>query len=92
MHFSPSEEETIWNLAFAIEKEYQNNTDDFSKTIIWSHLSTMFKYAQRYYKRQFINREELSGATFTKFNNLLSSYFEDKNNNDLRLPTVNYMA
>ncbi|MES2239066.1 MAG: helix-turn-helix transcriptional regulator [Bacteroidota bacterium] len=92
LHLSPSEEETIWNLAFAIEKEYQNNTDDFSKTIILSHLSTMFKYAQRYYKRQFINREELSGATFTKFNDLLSSYFEDKNNNELGLPTVNYMA
>lgn len=92
LYVSPSEEETIWNLAFAIEKEYQNNTDDFSKSIILSHISTILKYAQRYYKRQFINREELSGATFTKFNNILSSYFEDIKNYDLGLPTVNYMA
>lgn len=92
LHLSPSEEETIWNLVYAMEKEYHNNVDDYSKTIILSHLDTMLKYAQRFYKRQFINREELSGATFTKFNDLLSSYFENRKNNDLGLPTVSYLA
>jgi AraC family transcriptional activator of pobA len=92
LHLSPSEEETVWNLVYAMEKEYHNNTDDFSKTIILSHLDTMFKYSQRFYKRQFINREELSGATFTKFNDLLSSYFENRKKNDLGLPTVSYLA
>ncbi len=92
LHLSPSEEETVWNLANAMEKEYHNNTDDFSKTIILSHLDTMLKYAQRFYKRQFINREELSGATFTRFNDILSSYFENRKNNDSGLPTVSYMA
>jgi AraC-like DNA-binding protein len=92
LHLSPSEEETVWNLANAMEKEYHNNVDDYSKTIILSHLDTMLKYAQRFYKRQFINREELSGATFTKFNNILSSYFENRKNNDSGLPTVSYMA
>jgi AraC-like DNA-binding protein len=92
LHLSPSEEETVWNLVYAMEKEYHNNVDDFSKTIILSHLDTMLKYAQRFYKRQFINREELSGATFTKFNEILSSYFEDRKNIDFGLPTVSYMA
>ncbi|MBF4470585.1 helix-turn-helix domain-containing protein [Flavobacterium sp. HJJ] len=92
LHLSPSEEETIWNIALTMEKEYHNNTDDFSKAIILSHLSTLLKYAQRSYKRQFINREELTGATFTKFNNILSSYFQDRENTDFGLPTVNYMA
>jgi AraC-like DNA-binding protein len=79
-------------LANAMEKEYHNNIDDYSKSIILSHLSTLLKYAQRFYKRQFINREELTGATFTKFNEILSSYFEDRKNTDFGLPTVNYMA
>ena len=92
LHLSPSEEETVWNLANAMEKEYHNNIDDYSKSIILSHLSTLLKYAQRFYKRQFINREELTGATFTKFNEILSSYFEDRKNTDFGLPTVNYMA
>lgn len=92
LHLSPSEEETIWNLVHAMEKEYHNNVDDYSKTIILSHLDTMLKYAQRFYKRQFIDRVDLRGATFTKFNDLLSEYFENKTNNDFGLPTVSYMA
>ncbi|WP_281225531.1 helix-turn-helix domain-containing protein [Flavobacterium aquiphilum] len=92
LHLSPNEEETVWNLVYAMEKEYHNNIDDYSKSIILSHLSTLLKYAQRFYKRQFINREELSGATFTKFNEILSSYFEDGKNIDFGLPTVSYMA
>lgn len=92
LHLSPSEEETIWNLVYAMEKEYHNNVDDYSKTIILSHLDTMLKYAQRFYKRQFIDRVDLRGATFTKFNDLLLEYFENKTNNDFGLPTVSYMA
>ncbi|MEO8533528.1 MAG: helix-turn-helix transcriptional regulator [Flavobacterium sp.] len=92
LYLSPSEEETIWNLAYALEKEYHNNTDAYSKTIILSHLDTMLKYAQRYYKRQFIDRVDLAGATFTKFTTILSQYFEERKNNDFGLPTVAYMA
>lgn len=92
LHLSPNEEETVWSLANTMEKEYHNNIDDYSKSIILSHLGTLLKYAQRFYKRQFINREELTGATFTKFNEILSSYFEDRKNTDLGLPTVSYMA
>ncbi|MEO8238876.1 MAG: helix-turn-helix transcriptional regulator [Flavobacterium sp.] len=92
LHLSPSEEAIVWNLVGSIEKEYYNNTDSYSKDIILSHLDTLLKYAQRFYKRQFINREELTGATFTKFNEILSSYFEDRKNTEFGLPTVSYMA
>ncbi|HWV73496.1 MAG TPA: hypothetical protein VN040_17365, partial [Pseudosphingobacterium sp.] len=56
LHLSPGEEDIIWNLYFSIEKEHNNNTDELSKAIIISHLDSMLKYAQRFYKRQFINR------------------------------------
>ncbi|MBE8726011.1 helix-turn-helix domain-containing protein [Flavobacterium hungaricum] len=92
LHLSPNEKETIWNLVNAMEKEYHNNVDDYSKTIILSHLDTMLKYSQRFYKRQFIDRLDLTGAVFTRFNDLLSHYFENKKNTDLGLPTVSYMA
>ncbi len=75
-----------------MNKEHHNNTDDYSKTIILSHLNTLLKYAQRFYKRQFINRAELTGSTVTKFNALLVSYFEGKTTEEIGLPTVSYMA
>lgn len=92
LHLSPAEEETIWNLYYSIEKEYNNNTDEHSKVIIISHLDSMLKYAQRFYKRQFINRAQLTGSTVTKFNTLLVSYFEGKKAQEIGLPTVSYMA
>ncbi|MCD0472596.1 AraC family transcriptional regulator [Flavobacterium sp. JAS] len=89
---SPAEENIIWNLYFSIEKEYNNNTDELSKAIIVSHLDAMLKYAQRFYKRQFINRTELNGSTFTKFNALLAANFEERKIKNIGLPTVSLMA
>jgi AraC-like DNA-binding protein len=75
-----------------METEYHNNPDEFSKSIILSHLDSMLKYAQRFYKRQFIDRKPLSGITAKKFNEQLNKYFEKGEANIKGLPTVNYMA
>ena len=75
-----------------METEYHNNPDEFSKSIILSHLDSILKYAQRYYKRQFIDRKQLTGITVTKFNKNLNVYFEQGEANKKGLPTVNSMA
>lgn len=92
LHLSPTEEDIIWNLYFSIEKEYNNNTDEHSKAIIISHLDSLLKYAQRFYKRQFIHRTELNGSTVTKFNALLVANFEERKTKNIGLPTVSQMA
>ena len=92
LHLSPAEEDIIWNLYFSIEKEYHNNTDELSNAIIVSHLDSMLKYAQRFYKRQFINRKQLTGSTLTKFNALLAANFEERKTKNIGLPTVSLMA
>lgn len=92
LHLSPSEEDTIWNLYYSIEKEHYNNTDELSKAIIISHLDSMLKYAQRFYKRQFINRRTLTGSTVTKFNALLEATFEERKTKNIGLPTVSVIA
>lgn len=92
LHLSPAEEDTIWNLYFSIEKEHYNNTDELSKAIIISHIDSILKYAQRFYKRQFINRTELTGSTVTKFNALLMANFEERKTKNIGLPTVSRMA
>ncbi|MCD9017147.1 helix-turn-helix domain-containing protein [Parachryseolinea silvisoli] len=92
LHLSPSEEKTIWELMQTMDKEHRNNTDDYSKPIIISHLDTLLKYAQRFYKRQFINRAEMSGAVATKFNDLLAAHFDKENHRVTGLPTVGSLA
>lgn len=92
LHLSPAEEDIIWNLYYSIEKEHYNNTDELSKAIIISHLDSMLKYAQRFYKRQFINRTQLTGSIVTKFNALLAANLEERKTKSTGLPTVSLMA
>jgi AraC-like DNA-binding protein len=92
LHVSPREEKIMWSLFHKMEKEYHDNPDEFSKSIILSHLDSILKYAQRFYKRQFIDRKPLSGMTVTKFNECLNGYYEKGEAGEKGLPNVNYMA
>ncbi|QEE48419.1 helix-turn-helix domain-containing protein [Flavobacterium alkalisoli] len=92
LHLSAREEQIIWDLFFRIQAEYNNTTDEYSRDIILTHIDSILKYSQRFYKRQFINRTQLSGKTISKFNELLSSYFEDGQLKENGLPTVKTMA
>jgi len=92
LHLSPREEDIIWDLYNKIETEYKNNTDEYSRDIMLTHIDSILKYSQRFYKRQFINRAELSGKTISKFNNALSVYFGQGLLQTKGLPTVNAMA
>ncbi len=92
LHLSPKEEEIIWDLYRKIETEYNNNTDEYSRDIMLTHIDSILKYSQRFYKRQFINRAELSGAMVTRFNKVLLAYVENGFLESQGLPTVNAMA
>ena len=92
LYLSPREKEIMWSLFHKMESEYHNNPDEFSKSIILSHLDSILEYARRFYKRQFIDRKPLSGITVTRFNDRLSAYFEEGGAGEKGLPTVNAMA
>jgi len=92
LHLSPREEQVVWELYARIETEYESNPDEYSRSIILTHLDALLTYAQRFYKRQFINRTELSGRTVSRFNQALWSYFRDGSLQTLGLPTVTQLA
>ena len=92
LHLSPREEQIIKELFNKIRIEYHDNPDEYSRDIILSHIDSILKYAQRFYKRQFINRTILSGKTISKFNDLLAAYFENGQVKGKGLPTVNFLA
>ncbi|MEJ2881964.1 helix-turn-helix domain-containing protein [Pedobacter sp. GR22-6] len=92
LHLSPSEEKIIWELYDKIQTEYLNNQDEYSREIMIGHISSILKYSQRYYKRQFINRKELTGKIVSKFNQLLTSYAESGSLRENGFPSVKHMA
>lgn len=92
LHLSPKEERQIGLIIENIDLEYQNNPDSFSKDIIIAHLSTLLKYAQRFYQRQFINRTELSNDLLERFNQQLEAYFDSGRLHENGIPSIEQIA
>ncbi|MBB5636856.1 AraC-like DNA-binding protein [Pedobacter cryoconitis] len=92
LHLSPTEEKVIWELYHKIANEYYNNQDEYSRDIILANVDTLLKYSQRFYKRQFINRTDISARTVTKFNEELDSYVRSGLLDTKGLPSVNFIA
>ncbi|WP_405411935.1 helix-turn-helix domain-containing protein [Maribacter sp. Asnod1-A12] len=92
LHLSPKEEKQMESIVENIDIEYQNNQDEFSKDIIISQLSTLLKYANRFYERQFLNRKELSNNLLEQFNAQLSTYFETGQLQENGIPSIEQIA
>ena len=92
LHLSPKEEKQLESIVENIDLEYQNNQDEFSKDIIISQLTTLLKYANRFYERQFINRKELSNDLLEQFNQYLSNYFEAGKMEQEGIPSIEKIA
>ncbi|WP_341224732.1 helix-turn-helix transcriptional regulator [uncultured Arcticibacterium sp.] len=92
LHLSPKEEKQVESIVSNIEIEYHNNQDEFSKDIIISQLSTLLKYANRFYERQFLNRKELSNDLLGQFNQQLETYFESGELHKNGIPSLEKIA
>ena len=92
LHLSPKEEKQLASIVENIEIEYHNNQDKFSKDIILSQLSTLLKYANRFYERQFLNRKELSNSLLEQFNKQLDIYFESGQLQEKGIPSIDQIA
>ena len=92
LHLSPQEEATILDLCATIKGEYTNNQDPYSRQLILGHLASILLYAQRYYARQFRNREVATGKTITRFNHALAAYYQQGALPKEGLPSVNLLA
>lgn len=92
LHLSPKEEKQMESIVENIEIEYQNNQDEFSKEIIISQLSTLLKYTNRFYERQFLNRKKLSNDLLQQFNTQLNTYFESGELQEKGIPSIDQIA
>ncbi|QTE38368.1 AraC family transcriptional regulator [Mucilaginibacter gossypii] len=92
LHLAPKEEKIIVRLFESIDAEYNNNQDEFSRNIILVNIDSLLKYAERFYKRQFINRRELSGKTVSAFQRLLDDFIRQDKLMKEGLPSVSALA
>ncbi|MCG8672433.1 MAG: helix-turn-helix transcriptional regulator [Pseudomonadales bacterium] len=72
LHLSPKEETQINGLFDSIETEYHNNQDEFTKDLILDLLTTLLRYSNRFYHRQFLTRKESESSLFSRFHDELT--------------------
>jgi AraC family transcriptional activator of pobA len=89
---SEKEEATINHITQNIQQEYHANIDKFSKQIIISQIETLLNYAERFYNRQFITRENANHQILARLEKLLADYFNSDEISTKGLPVVQDIA
>lgn len=75
-----------------IQQEYHTRIDTLSRDIIVAQLEVLLKYAERFYKRQFITRSLTNHQLLERLETLLTDYFLTESLIETGLPTVQYVA
>lgn len=92
LHLSDKEKQNLAELVAKIESELNENIDQHSQVLLVNTLELLLNYCARYYDRQFITRKNTNSSVLSKFEQILSEYFEAGNLKEKGLPTVKYLA
>lgn len=90
LHISDEEKATVTEITAKIEKEFNNNIDAHSQTLIISNLELLLNYATRFYDRQFFTRTNFNKDIVTKFEHLLKNYYQSQKQIEIGFPSVQY--
>ena len=92
LHLSDEERNTITDITQKIAKEYNNNIDAHSQTLIISNLELLLNYCTRFYDRQFFTRTNLNKDVASDFEQLLQNYYKAEKQLEMGIPTVTFCA
>lgn len=92
LFLSDKEEKIVVDILQNIEQEYQSNIDKFSQELIIAQIERLLIYSDRFYARQFITRKKSNHDLLTRFEQILTQYFEQGNALHNGIPTVKDLA
>lgn len=92
LFLSEKEEEIIIGIIQNIHRETHTNIDKFSKQIIISQLESLLNYAERFYNRQFITREQANYTILERLEKVLNDYLNSGQAVTKGVPTVSDVA
>lgn len=92
LHMTAEEHDILVSLMRQIREELGKKPDELQNAILVGYIELALNFCQRFYNRQFITRKIENSDILVRFDQLLHSYFEDKLQLRLGLPTVQYCA
>lgn len=75
-----------------IEREYSQNIDTYTHSLIHSNIELLLNYCKGFYGRQFITRVKSTKAIVQRFERLLKAYFQQETLIEKGIPDVKYFA
>ena len=92
LHLSDDEKETLNELVKKIQKEYSQNIDKHSQTLIISNIELLLNYCNLFYDRQFYTRTNLNKDYISEFESLLDRYYKTERHLETGIPSVSYFG
>ncbi|MDR3678726.1 MAG: helix-turn-helix domain-containing protein [Flavipsychrobacter sp.] len=92
LHISEEEKLLLRDCVEKIRKEYTQNIDNYTQTLIQNNIELLLNYCDRFYNRQFLTRVKVSTDVVQRFERLLKDYFNNETLIDRGLPDVTYFA
>jgi AraC-like DNA-binding protein len=92
LHLSADERKDIEEIINKIKREYEQNLDQHSQTLIVSNLELLLNYCLRFYDRQFYTRTNFNKDLVADFAMKLSAYFKSEKPSLTGIPSVKYFA
>jgi AraC-like DNA-binding protein len=92
LHVSDDEKGILRSCGESIKREYLQNIDRHSQTLIVNNIELLLNYCQRFYDRQFMTRSKVNHDIVQQFEKLLLNYFDQDTLIDEGLPDVKYFA
>ena len=92
LHMSERERQTIFNCFAEIQEELHHRIDKHSRSIITSNIEVLLNHCLRFYDRQFATREAINRDVLTRFEELMTGYFDSDKPEQIGLPSVAWCA
>ena len=92
LHLSDDEKKSLTELVQKIEKEYNQNIDKHSQELIIANIEMLLKYSKRYYDRQFYTRTNLNKELISKFEEVMTKYYQSDSPSQHGVLSVRYCA
>ena len=92
LHMTDEEHTILVSLMRQIREELGKKPDGLQDAILVGYIELALNFCQRFYNRQFVTRRIENSDILVRFDRLLRSYFEDKLQLTLGIPTVQYCA
>lgn len=90
LHLSDKEKKYFLSILKKIEEEYSQNIDQHSHELIITNMKLLLDYCKRYYDRQFYTRKLINKDVLTRFEKLLTNYYNQSKQLEFGIPTVKY--